>query len=121
MSQSGRSLGCSLNLQRARATEVLPAVCPLQLLPTSSPHWTQQESRNAGAESELEQAGQRGVCAREGHGRTRYRTGTSCSGCIRPKPYLLRSNSGISTSALTSSRSQCVSTRTTNCLMLLVA
>lgn len=40
--------------------------------------------------------------------------GTSRSGCIRPKPYLLRSNSGISASGLVSSRSQRVSTRNTN-------
>lgn len=40
--------------------------------------------------------------------------GTSCSGCISPKPYLLRSNSGMSTSGVISSRSKCVSTRNTN-------
>lgn len=39
---------------------------------------------------------------------------TSRSGCISPKPYLLRSNSGISTSGLLSSRSKCASTRNTN-------
>lgn len=73
--------------------------------------WTQHPRGTTGSQ---EAPAECGVCSIGHSFLVRYRMDTSSSGCIRPKPYLLRSNSGTSVSSLSSSRSKCVSSRTTN-------